>query len=290
MSLHGWKRSFARLPTMAVAALVLAGCEGTFTADLATEAPADPDIVTVRADLAGLEFETAGGGTKTLAFRVAETVDLMDLTEGTPLRLFTDERLPAGDYTGIRLLFDAGAGLNVARAAGGQFDGKVAEGEFAEVDFSVEDGERSREALTLSLDLRRSLVFEDASDEYTLTPVLRAVRTSDAALVRGNVLLSCPTGSSMARNGAVYAFAGSETKPDDVDGTGVEPVGSSRVRTDAFGLLPRYELRFLAAGDYTLAVTCRGDADDPSVDDELGFRGTTSVRLAAGAAVELALD
>ena len=65
-------------PTVALV-LLLAGCEGTFTNDLATEPPADPEIAEVRVGLLGLEFEASGGGTRTLDFRDAEAVDLLEL-------------------------------------------------------------------------------------------------------------------------------------------------------------------------------------------------------------------
>ena len=45
-----------------------------------------------------------------LTIAAAQLVDLIDLQDGDPLRLFTDEERPVGRYTGARLLFDeAGA-------------------------------------------------------------------------------------------------------------------------------------------------------------------------------------
>ena len=77
-----------------------AGCEGRFSADLATDAPADTAITSVQVNLLGLQFRTADGATATLQFGAGELVDLFDLRVGDPLRLFTSEQLPAGTYTG----------------------------------------------------------------------------------------------------------------------------------------------------------------------------------------------
>jgi hypothetical protein len=271
-------------------ALLLTGCEGTFTADLSVGAPADPDIAEVRATLRGLEFETSGGGTKTLDFRDGELVDLMEYTDGSPLRLFTDESLPDADYTGVRLLFENDTDVTVVDAAGGEFDGKLEQGEFADLSFSVQEDERSQDSFVLTLDLRRSLAFDEGTDEYTLEPVLLAVETGKAASVGGLVDLDCPTGNTAARNGAVYAYAGRDVVADDVDGAGVEPVASARIESTVGTVTRRYELRYLPPGDYTLAPTCRADEDEPEANNALEFGPAVNVRLEAGEAAELDLD
>lgn len=278
------------VPLAALALLGLSGCEGTFTADLATEAPADPDIAQVDVTLRGLEFEKSGGDTTQVEFRDGEPVDLMDLTSGTPMRVFTDEQLPEGDYTGVRLLFEKDTSVTVTDTAGGQFDGRLEEGEFAPVDFSVKQDERSREAMTLALDLRRSLVFDDAAKEYVLTPVLRSVPTADAASITGTIRRACPAGTSLTTGGAVYAFEGRSVEPDDLDGSNAEPFATARV-TNSFGLgVGEYALRFLPAGEYTLALTCSGDQDSPGSSEDLRFGTAVNVRITAGQSAPVNFD
>jgi hypothetical protein len=289
MKNHGTSRA-AAAAGIAWIALLLSGCEGTFTADLSVGAPADPDIAEVRATLRGLEFETSGGGTKKLDFRDGELVDLMEYTDGSPLRLFTDESLPDADYTGVRLLFENDTDVTVVDAAGGEFDGKLEQGEFADLSFSVQEDESSQESFVLTLDLRRSLAFDDGTDEYTLQPVLLAVETGKAASVGGLVALDCPTGNTATRNGAVYAYSGRNVVADDVDGTGVEPVASARIASPVGTVTRRYELRYLPPGDYTLAPTCRADEDDPGSNDSLEFGPTVNVRLEAGEAAAVDID
>lgn len=262
------------------AGLVLAGCDARFTADLGTDAPADPDISSVEAKVLGLDLRRDDGSNVTLEFRAGELVDLIDLQDGDPLRLFTDEQLPAGRYTGVRLLFDEDEDENAVTAGSGEFPLLLADGEFAAVDFLVEDEERSQEKLTLMLDLRQSLSFDDRKDEYTLKPRLRAIRTDDAARIEGTVTVACPVGTSLATGGAIYLFSGADVRPDDLDGAGAEPLATTRV-VDPVIASPSYALRFLPAGDYTLALTCRGNEDVLGVDDDLAFRNVTNVQVDA---------
>ncbi len=271
-------------------ALLLSGCDtATFTSDFATEAPADSEVTRVQANLLGLEFRRADGTTTSLKFNAREAVDLLDLQEGDPLRLFTDEELPVGQYVGVRLLFDEDQDDSVVQASDRDFPLLLAEGAFATVDFSVEEEERSREALTLMLDLRQSLVFDESDDEYTLTPQLRAVRTEDAARIEGAVTATCPAGTALSTGGAVYLFSGNDARVDDLDGAGAEPVATTRVAASGVGGF-RYALRFLPAGDYTLALTCRGDEDLLGVDDDLGFRSVRDAAVDDGEVLQRSLD
>jgi hypothetical protein len=270
--------------------LLLAGCEGTFTNDLATDPPADPDIAEVSVGLLGLEFEASGGGSRTLDFRDADAVDLLELADGEPLRMFTDETLDAGTYTGVRLLFDDDVDAVVADTGGQEFLLALEAGAYAPLDFQVEDDDRSSHAYTLTLDLRQSLSFDDGADEYTLTPVVRAVRSNRAAGLSGRVDVDCGDDDSLETGGAVYLFTGRDVTPDDLDGAGAEPYATTRVTLEAAGGEVRYALRNLEPGDYTITVTCRGNLEVLGGDDDLSFRGVRNVELESGESREVDLD
>ena len=265
--------------------LLLGACEGRFSADLATDPPADPAINQLQVGVLGLEFRASDGTSSTLEFRSAEPVDLLDLRAGDPMRLFTGEELPTGRYTGVRLVFDESQDATVVNTDGDVFPVVVVEGAFAPVDFSVEDNESSNEQLTLTLDLRQSLTFDDIDDEYTLAPVVRSVRTSQAAQISGTVTAACPTGTSLILGGAVYAYVGADVVADDLDGTAAEPFATTSVTLDTDSGQFGYALRFLPGDDYTLALTCRGNEDDPLADDDLEFGDGVNVTLDAGAQI-----
>jgi hypothetical protein len=268
-------RNALLLPT---AVLLLAGCDARLTVDLNTNPPADPAITRVDANLRGLDFRKSDGGSDTLEFRAGELVDLVELQDADALRLFTDETLPAGRYTGVRLLFDEEQADNVVARGVAESPLRLQEGVYAAVDFQVEDDESSDESISLVLDLRQSLSYDDAADEYTLTPALRAVSTGAAARIEGTVAAACPAGTSLADGGAVYLYSGNGVTPDDVDGAEAEPYATTRVRVSGTAA-SSYALGLLKAGQYTLALTCRGNEDERGVSDDLGFRSVVDVEL-----------
>jgi hypothetical protein len=268
----------------AMLGLLLGGCDGTLTADLATDPPADTAIRSVQVNLLGLELRKGDGTSTTLEFNSGELVDLMDLRGGDPMRLFTNEDLPVGSYTGVRLLFDKDVGDNAVTNRDGDAPLVLADGAYAAVDFSVEDQQSSSERLSLMLDLRQSLSFDKSRDEYTLKPLLRSVPAGDAARIEGVVTTVCPLGTLPVPGEAVYLFAGTGVSPDDLDGAKAEPFATTSVVRSATTALV-YSLRFLPAGDYTLALTCNGNEDELGVDDDLRFRNVSNVRVGKGEVV-----
>lgn len=248
---------------------------------MVTDAPADRSIQQVNASITGLEFLKDDGSTETLSFNDGQPVNLMDYLDGNAIRLFTDEELPDGDYTGVRLTFEEDPDDDpvVVDADGDSFPLTIAEGDYADLNFSIEENESSDDAFTLTLDLRQSLIFNDDDDEYTLQPYLRSIAEGESGVITGYVDISCPTGSSLTDGGAVYLFSGEDVEPDDRDGSGVEPFATTDVYTTTDGR-QAYALRFLPEGDYTIAVTCEGDLENPDTDDDdLDFQMTDNVQV-----------
>lgn len=274
-------------PFAACALLLLAGCEGKVTADLATDVPADRTLQQVNVNVAGLEFRKDDGSVESLTFRNSERVDLLTYLisfDDRPLRLFTNEELPEGNYTGVRLAFDTDPDEDpeVVEADGSRVPLLLAEGDYADFNFKVDDNESSSESVTLTLDLRQSLTFDEDNDEYTLQPYLRSVPSDDSGEINGSVSVTCPTGHSLTDGGAVYAFKGRDVEPDDRDGIGIEPFATAEAYSTQTSGQFFYVLRYLPEGDYTLAVTCRGDEESLLTDDDLAFRAVTNVSLDRG--------
>jgi hypothetical protein len=263
--------------TLSIAAsLFLANCEGTITTDLAVEAAADPDIRQIVVPFAGVEFRRDDGSSARVEFNSTEALDLLDLVGGQSLRLLTNEELPSGSYTGIRLLFGTTSrdDTYVIDGIGGARELTIVEGDYAETAFTIADDERSHDSLVVALELRLSLSV--SNERYRLAPYLRAVHADDAGTIEGTVTAPCLTNAA-ARSPAVYLFQGEGIAPDDFGSSGAQPFATAPViqTVERF----TYELRFIPEGRYTLSFTCRGDREDPTVDDAIEFRGTRNIRL-----------
>jgi hypothetical protein len=259
--------------------VMLAGCEGRATFDLHSSAPADPTILDVSVDLEGIEL--TGDRTHALTYRDPERIDLVDYVGGQ--RLFTDEDLGDGRYTGIRLLFsldDDDRNEDVVVRADGEFPLTVAEGPVADVDFTVDKDDSSRDHIVITIDLRQSLSYDEDEREYTLTPLVRAARGEDTGRLIGLVRASCPSGRTLAQGGAVYVFTGSDQTPDD-RGSGVEPYLTTGVGADGGTGAPAYSFEYLPDGEYTVALTCDGHLDDPATNDDVRFQNVANVRVRA---------
>ena len=131
--------------------------------------------------------------------------------------------------------------------------------------------------------------FDEANDRYTLTPALRSVRTEDAARVEGNVAVVCPAGTVLPDRAAIYLYSGRNVQPDDLDGADAEPFATTGV-IDSGTVALRYALRFLPAGNYTLAFTCQGDEEVPGSGENLEFRNVENVTVEAGDVLQRNLD
>lgn len=270
-------------------ATALVGCEGAATFDMGTNAAADPAIATVFVDIEGIELEGSGG--ETLRFDAPVRVNLAEYVEGNLFRLFTDEELPDGNYTGVRLLISSDEDDDnddvVQWTDGREFELTVAEGQMSDVSFSVDKDESSKESVIMTLDLRQSLAFiqDSGADHYTLTPVIRSVNSDDSGQIVGSVTADCPSGTSLAQGGAVYLFSGENRTPDDRDGADEEPYLTTRVLVDVLNTIPTYTFGYVPEGDYTIALVCDADEDDAATNDEVQFQDATNIEVRADESV-----
>ena len=261
-------------------ATVLAGCEGKVSVEMETQSPADLTIASVVVPLRGVEFQKDSGDVVQLEFDTDQAVDLMDFIDGNLFRLFTDEELSDGRYTGVRLLFgdDDDEDLNkVVLFDGKEFELTLGAAEFSAVNFTVDKNDSSKDNVVLTLDLRQSLPFDDSENSVVLTPVLRAVRGEDAGGIAGNAAVSCPANSSLA----IYVFSGKDVTPDDFDGADVEPYLTTQV-SGVSSSNTGYAFSYLPEGGYTLSSTCRGDDERSGASEDLDFKNTVSVDVEAG--------
>lgn len=143
---------------------------------------------------------------------------------------------------------------------------------------------------TIDFDLRQSVIPPAAPGApYTLDPVLRLVDTRTAGAIEGRVTGDVAQAPDCVP--VVYAFAGGNVAPDDIDRIAPEPVTEAIARLDSASGEFRYVLAHLPPGDYTVALTCQGDLDRPDRDDSatVTFAAPRQVFVATGQRAQLDL-
>lgn len=263
-----------------LAAIALCGCEPQLTVDL-TDGPTD-SATEVVLDVTHVALLTAGNEVVRLPVADGTPVDLLLYRRGDTYRLLGSEGFDSGRYVGIALDF-ASTGSYVTRDDGAQVTiNPPAGNDFAPIDVDV--GNLDEVRLVIDLNLRFSLV-DTGSGTYDLEPVWRAVQPGAAGAIDGAVAATvvesdgCRAGRPVAEGVAVYVFRGSGVTPGDYVGQ-ADLIDAADVAPDGAGY--RYSVHFLPAGDYTLALTCQADADDPVTDDAVTFEASQDVTVTAG--------
>ena len=266
--------------------LLLGACEGDISVDLSATPPEGVSRAVLRITAVELLRD---GGSETVTLNPARDIDTVTLDRGQTVTLLSGEEIPSGSYTGVRLSItaqsqtldsfletDAGGEQSLALSAGAQAQ--------ASGSFSLRDEEST--AITLHLDLRSSLFpGENAAGDRLFSPRLRLVENTGGAL-SGDVssaLLAeagCDEDNDPDAGEVVYVFSGTGIVPDDLDNRLPEPLTTALISRDATNA--DYVVPFLPAGDYTLAVSCVADLDDPGIDDALGFVATETGSVTSG--------
>jgi hypothetical protein len=280
----------------AALALVLAGCNGsgdsnsasTGTLNLAVaDAPVDGATAVVVA-FTGVDVH-GPGGTQTFNFAAPKTIDLMQYQGANAAVLLDGETLTAGDYQWLRLDVDAtqsyiqledGTQHDLTIPSGAESGLKLVSG------FTVPVGGSAD--FTIDFDLRKSLNAPiDGSTAYQLRPALRMENNVEVGTVKGSVANSVHIGNLAIADAtcgpAVYIYSGANVIPGDVNTSATtdnQPIDSARLTLNDTTGAYDYSIGFLAAGDYTLTVTC-GKLDAPDAANTLNFVTPKTVTVKA---------
>ena len=75
---------------------------------------------------------------------------------------------------------------------------------------------------------------------------------------------------------------------DDTDGVTPEsnPLTLANVKFDSNTAEYRYQIGFVAAGDYTIAFTCQSLDDLPESDENIAFVGASNIQVSANSTTE----
>ncbi len=141
---------------------------------------------------------------------------------------------------------------------------------------------------TIDFDLRRSIVTvprggNHEDPDYMLKPVVRMIDNAEVGHLWGVVDFTLlPDVDACPDTGAVYVFEGDDAELIDMQ-EDAGPVATALLRDRDDGTYG-YRVGFLAAGDYTVALTCDADLDQPEEDnsEDVGFAWSESVEIVAG--------
>ena len=224
-----------------------------------------------------------------IMFDTPMSINLLEL-QGTKSRtLLTDEILPTGVYDWVR--------LNVTAVKDGVMDSYIVldDGTVHELDMpsgsevgltfvgGLEIIANMPSAKTIDFDLRKSIVMDSMGD-FQILPAINLVSNDLSGSIEGTVKLkelissSCSDFNPLTGN-AVYLYEGFNIQPDDIGGTGPQPVTSALVKLNKSTGKFEYSFGFVPFGKYTAAFTCETDLEDLSADDALNFSTTKNINI-----------
>ncbi|WP_049824334.1 DUF4382 domain-containing protein [Desulfurivibrio alkaliphilus] len=250
-----------------------------------TDAPV-AEATAVWVQFSGVELQSSSHGRQTFDFsEEPKQIDLLALEGGGSELLLDEVSLPAGNYQWVRLMVDTEPGVldSYLVSATGEHELTIPSGDQTGLKlirgFVVPAGGHAD--FTIDFDLRKSVVGDDEKG-YKLRPTLRMVDNSEVGAVIGHVDIANLCGSE--EGAAVYVFPGPDTSPVDININEEQgPLVVAPVRFNEEEGQYCYRAAFLTAGEYTLALTCQADQDDPEATDDIAFVEQQNVMVEAGA-------
>lgn len=285
-----------------IAALCIGGCSGgggeslgaSATGELSlalTDASVD-SVESIVVQFTGVTLKPQGGPAIDIPLSDADAkpveIDMLELTNGTYADLFRDAEVPAGVYSWIRLNVLADESnpndSHVAAQDGGQYELRIPS--------SSENGLRFVSPFTITADQKTELLLDwdmraalieppGQGGTYMLRPAFRLIDMTQYGTVTGTVASNlidaagCLNDVIIGGGNAVYVYAaadlaeidGTTSAPNDIGGSERAPVATAMVELGPNGYA--YQLLLSAPGEYRLAYTCAGEADDVETDDEI---------------------
>lgn len=298
--------------SLAAIPLFISGCgggdsstgSGTLSVNL-TDAPID-EANAVVIEFTGVSIKRKSGtatddtsGWTEITFNQPMSIDLLTLQGSNHISLLSEQSLPAGTYSEIRLhvnakedtIFDS----YIVLTNGNRFELDIPSGAQTglKVKGEITIPENGAAGFTIDFDVRKSIVVS-GTGKYKLKPVLHLTEDTLTGHVSGTVapellttLESNWTCSDVHADtfNAVYVFTGPSATPIDINTLEIdrEPVTTSLVAYNSTSGAYEYEVGYLPAGDYTLAFTCHADAENIEASgDDLQFIGMQNGSVIAG--------
>lgn len=285
------------LLTLTITALALSACggssddddggSGTGQASVAITDAAVDGANRVVVEFTAVELKPQGGESILFELDSPQQIDLLSVQGSEFEPLIVSETVKAGPYNWIRLHMndnDCSAALTGDNPAGSFIELSDGSLEPLHVPSGSQTGLKlnsgftiaagGQTALTIDFDVRKSITAPEGQDCHFLKPSLRLVDNAEVGHIEGTVDLTALDAERCSAGVAVYLFEGDNAIADDLDGIDAEPITSAIVAQETAD----YEIGFVLAGNYSVALTCDGELDNPEADDaEVTFESIQNV-------------
>ncbi len=244
-----------------------------------TDAAVD-DVKEVWVQFTGVALKPKSGDEIVITFDDPKNIELLGLQNGNTAELLGDTKVAVGAYNWIRLSVNAGfdnvmdsyarrtddSQVELRVPSGSQSGLKLVSG------FTITQNQSTN--ILLDWDLRKALSDPPGQPGMKLRPALRVIDMAAFGTLSGTVSASLLTDAGctndiMADTGnAVYIYEGEVNEPADIQGLDTDPLVTATVSADA-GETYAYRVEYLPVGEYTAALTCQANDDDPETDDDI---------------------
>lgn len=218
-------------------------------------------------------------------------IDLIQYTGSDSISLVDGINIEAGDYTQLRLIMSDGS-YGIDTQTSDKISVSVPSNELKLDGFTATLG--GTVDFTLEFDLNKAMTNPVGQAGYFLKPRgVRLVNNNEAGHIDGAIsetLLSdnncMPLSDPSVNVASVYIYESADLAIDTLEDNGGDengnlPYASTAVTFDSEQTSYNFDIGFIKAGDYTIAVSCDTE-DDPEVDDEVSFITSQNVTVIAG--------
>ncbi len=256
-----------------------------------TDAAID-DAERVVVEFTAVELKPQSGSSILFTLDDPQQIDLLSVQGSEFEPLINAESVPSGQYNWIRLHMndsDCNASLTGNNPAGSYIELTGGGLEPLHVPSGSQSGLKLNSGfviaaggqtdLTIDFDVRKSVTAPNGQDCHFLKPSLRLVDNAEIGHIAGSVDLTGLNAERCNSGVSVYLFEGFDAAADDISGSATDPITSAIVDQETAD----FEIGFVLSGDYTVALTCDGELDDPESDNpEVTFESTKNVTVSVG--------
>jgi len=218
-------------------------------------------------------------------------IDLKKYTGSDSITLVDGISIEAGDYTQLSLIMSEGS-YGIDAQTSEKISISVPSNKLKLDGFTATLG--GSVDFTLEFDLNKAMTNPVGQAGYFLKPRgVRLVNNNEVGNIEGTVSETLliegpctPLSDSSVSVASVYIYEGVDVAIDALEDNGGDengslPYTSTAVIFDSEQTSYNFEIGFIKAGDYTIAVTCDSE-DAPEVDEDIRFISSQNIKVSAG--------